>query len=78
MTGNKGEIMKEKKCFHCGEEKFGYGKQSSYGSIYPARVFSFNSQKLMHKICLNCGTVVRSYVLKPEKFIDDRDEQNES
>lgn len=69
--------MEDKKCFHCGDEKFGYGKQSNNGGVSPAHPFSFHSQKLMHVICLNCGTIVRSYVLKPEKFIYKKD-KNES
>lgn len=57
-------------CPCCGGNKFVTGKQDGYAEVYPEDAFiSFKSQKLYHDICINCGTVVRSYVKKPEKLI---------
>ena len=50
-------------------KKFALGKQDGYAEVYPAdKFFSFKSQKLYHEICLDCGTVVRSYIKNPEKL----------
>lgn len=56
-------------CPYCGGKKFALGVQNGYAEVYPAdKFFSFKSRKLYHEICLDCGTVVRSYVKKPEKL----------
>lgn len=56
-------------CPYCGGKKFALGVQDGYAVVYPAdKFFSFKSRKLYHEICLDCGTVVRSYVKNPEKL----------
>lgn len=56
-------------CPYCGGKKFVVGKQDGYAVISPENALTIlKSQKLYHEICLDCGTVVRSYVKKPEKL----------
>lgn len=60
----------QEKCPYCGNEEFIEGMQTAYGSVSPANeIFSFKSQVLYHKICLNCGTVVKSYVKNPSALV---------
>lgn len=60
----------QEKCPYCGNEEFIEGMQTGYGSISPANeIISFKSQVLYHKICLNCGTVVKSYVKNPSALV---------
>lgn len=69
--------MKKEKCPYCGNDKFVEGKQEGYGAVGPAnKTWTFKSQKLYHKICLNCGAVVKSYVEKPSKIMIKKEEQN--
>jgi predicted nucleic-acid-binding Zn-ribbon protein len=57
-------------CPYCGGTGFVIGKQEDYASVTPAdRALTLKSQKLYHIICLNCGSVVRSYVENPSKLI---------
>ena len=42
------------KCPYCGKEEFVTGKQKS--------------KAVYHEICVNCGTIVRSYVKNPENL----------
>lgn len=59
--------MKEEKCPYCGGKEFVEGKQSGYATVYPSnKTFTFKTQVLYHKICLNCGTIIRSYVKNPK------------
>ncbi len=63
-------MKNEEKCPYCGGEKFVEGKQEGYASVGPAnKTFTFKSQTLYHKICLNCGAVVKSYVKNPKKIV---------
>ncbi len=55
------------KCSHCGGQKFGEGYQSYQGRVQAMHGF-FKFSPLIHIICLECGTIVRSYVKKPSKF----------
>ena len=58
------------KCPFCGNDTFVEGAQDGYGSVTPAnKVWTFKAQKLIHVICLNCGTVVKSYVKNPKKLV---------
>jgi len=58
--------MKEEKCPYCGSTEFVEGRQTGYAAVEPAsKIFTFKSQALYHKICLNCGSVVKSYVKNP-------------
>ncbi len=53
------------KCQFCGNShNFVEAVQEGYARVsYSA----FGSQPLYHLICLDCGSVVRSYIKKPEK-----------
>ena len=54
------------KCPYCGKEEFVTGKQ---GAVYAGVKNSVLKERaLYHEICVNCGTVVRSYVKNPEKL----------
>ena len=63
-------MKKEEKCPYCGGEEFVEGKQDGYAAVGPAnKTLTFKSQRLYHKICLKCGTVVKSYVKNPKKIV---------
>lgn len=61
--------LKEEICSYCGSNDFVIGRHNGYGNVYPNKLISIRDQKLYHVICLKCGTVVRSYVKKPEKLV---------
>lgn len=61
--------LKEEKCNYCGGIEFVIGRHNGYGNVFPNKLISIKDQKLYHVICLNCGTVVRSFVKKPEKLV---------
>ncbi len=58
--------MENYTCPHCGNTRdFIEGKQNSYSNIW----FGFLKARIpRHIICLNCGTIVRSYIPKVEKL----------
>ena len=59
------------KCPWCGCEDVVYGAQADKGKVRPAKNVTFNEgQILIHVICKSCGTVLRSYVKKPEKLVE--------
>lgn len=55
-------------CPYCNGTQFVNGYQTFHGSVV-SKEGSFKSQELHHKICLSCGSVVRSYVIEPEKLL---------
>ena len=59
---NKREI-----CPYCGGTELVRGQQSGYAVVVRCKGLS-NGRKLIHLICRQCGTVVRSYVEDPEYF----------
>lgn len=62
-------MSKEEKCPYCGSLEFVEAKQDGYSCVAPIKTFTFKSQALYHTICLNCGSVVKSYVKKPRKLL---------
>jgi len=54
-------------CPKCGEKELGLGTQNGYAVIYPKGVMSFGSN-IEHLICTECGLIIESYVVKPDKF----------
>lgn len=61
-------MEKNYKCPWCGCEDMVYGVQTDKARIKPAKTITFVEEKLIHVICKQCGTIVRSYVEHPEKF----------
>lgn len=58
--------MENEICPHCGNTKdFIEGKQNNYSNIWFG---FFKGRAPIHVICLNCGTIVRSYVENIEKI----------
>ena len=56
-------------CPYCGCEEVVIGRQRSNAKVEPLeRHFVLREQELYHVICLKCGSVIRSYVKKPEKL----------
>lgn len=53
-------------CPYCGCKKTAVGVQSGYASIRRDKTFTLKSQALYHEICLDCGTVLRSFVKRPQ------------
>lgn len=69
-------MIKEEKCLYCGSEEFVEAKQDGYSSVAPIKAFTFKSQTLYHTICLNCGSVVKSYVKNPKKLLTKEKEKS--
>lgn len=63
-----------KKCPNCGNSDFIEGVQGGYAAVSPAsKTLTLKSQALYHVICVNCGTVVKTYVKNPKKLITKKD-----
>lgn len=58
--------MNNQKCHYCGASNFITAKQAGYANVMRGIM---KSEELHHEICLNCGTVLRSYVKNPERLI---------
>ena len=56
-------------CPKCGYKEFVEGSQMNYGAVWPNKIFTLRRESLHHIICLNCGTVVRSYVKNPHNLV---------
>jgi len=61
------EIHEIETCPYCGGTEFALGLQGGYAAVV-APEWKFAQTPIYHRVCLNCGTVVRSYVSKPEKL----------
>ncbi|RLY03641.1 hypothetical protein EAF07_04845 [Streptococcus hillyeri] len=59
--------MKNLVCTYCGGTEMVRGQQDGQGAIRKSG-WALSSQFLYHDICAKCGTVVRSFVEKPEKL----------
>lgn len=42
------------------------GGQSTYAKVQPNKALTLKGENLIHVICKNCGTVVRSYIENPQ------------
>jgi len=64
-------------CPFCGGTEFTKGLQQYQGAITSScRILK--SQTLYHIICMDCGSVVRSYVAKPEDLAPKKSKNSES
>ncbi len=63
------EEIKYEKCPHCGSKENVIGKQDGYAAITPNKIFTMKQEAIYHVICLNCGTIIRSYVKEPRKLV---------
>lgn len=63
-------------CPYCHKEEFVIGKQNGYATIRPNKKISLKEETIYHQICLNCGTVVRSYVKNPKNLLSSKKESN--
>lgn len=59
-------IEKTTTCPYCGCKKTAIGVMSGYANIRPNKTFTLKAQPLYHEICLDCGTVLRSFVKRPK------------
>ncbi|WP_407691413.1 transcription initiation factor TFIIIB [Robertmurraya mangrovi] len=60
-------MIKATECPKCGGKELGIGKQSGYAVMYPDNKMSLGSN-IEYVICTDCGFIIESYVIKPEKF----------
>jgi predicted nucleic-acid-binding Zn-ribbon protein len=61
-------MEQQEKCPYCGGTELVTAKQAP-GIESAKKWINFKGQLLYHIICLNCGTVVRSYVKEPRKLL---------
>ena len=62
-------MEKQEKCPYCGSTNNVIGIQDGYAAVSANKSLTFKSQRLYNVICLNCGTVIRSFVKNPERLI---------
>ena len=59
--------LKQDICPHCGGTETVIGKQFDRASVYRENAFMIlGGSPLFHVVCLDCGTVIRSYVKNPK------------
>ena len=58
--------QKQYVCPWCGGKDVVEGIQSTYAKVQPNKALTLKGENLIHVICKNCGTVVRSYVENPQ------------
>ncbi|ABK61742.1 MULTISPECIES: hypothetical protein [Clostridium] len=56
------------KCPYCDGTEFGEGYQDHQAKLLSKNNI-FKSAQIFHIVCINCGSIVHSYVNKPEIFI---------
>ena len=56
------------RCPYCGGTEFTEAFQAAYGAV-TATSNKLGGRALYHSVCLNCGSVVRSFVKEPEKLL---------
>lgn len=59
----------KERCPYCGSYRNVIGYQDGYGSVSANKTITFKSQRLYHIFCLDCGTLIRSFVVNPEKLV---------
>ena len=57
------------KCPHCGSCNNVIGKQSGYARVTANKCVTFKEQTLYHIICLDCGTIIRSFIKNPKRLV---------
>lgn len=55
-------------CPYCGKTEFVKGIQMEGNGIMPIKKLTLKAQPIYHIVCLNCGTIIRSYIKKPDKL----------
>lgn len=60
--------QKQYVCPWCGGKDVVEGIQSAYAKVQPNKTLTFKGESLVHVICKECGTVLRSYVKNPKIF----------
>ena len=58
--------QKQYVCPWCGGKDVVEGIQSTYAKVQPNKALTLKGENLIHAICKNCGTAVRSYVENPQ------------
>lgn len=67
----------EEKCPHCNRYENVLAVQQGYANLVPTnKIFTFKEEPLYHIVCLRCGTIIRSYVKNPKKFLVEKKEKN--
>lgn len=55
-------------CSKCECKEIGEGRQSGHAGVLPiGKIFPLSSA-IIHRICTNCGYVIKSYVENPTKY----------
>ena len=64
--------MDKKVCPKCGSTEIGQGKQYGQGRMCPINsIFMVNGSEIMADICTNCGYILETRVINPDKFKKD-------
>lgn len=63
------------RCPFCNGSEFVIAYQDAYGALTGESIWT--GAKLNHQICRTCGSVVRSYVDKPEKLLKRKNRKKE-
>jgi len=60
--------QKQDICPCCAGKNTIVAKQSGHGAIYRAKNLFGMGKALYHIVCLDCGTVIRSYIKDPQDW----------
>ena len=63
-------------CPYCGGVEIIESVQTGYGAITSTKNI-WGGCPLYHSVCRSCGSVVRTYVKKPEKLLKRKDRRND-
>lgn len=56
-------------CPHCGRRNFVLAEQVNDGNLTSRKVLTLQPGHLYHVVCLNCGTVVRTFIEDPSELL---------
>lgn len=56
-----------KECPYCGGTEFGEGRQRGHAKLVTS-TFALTGEDVYHTVCINCGSIVRSFIKGPENF----------
>ena len=68
--------IKITECPYCFGNEFVEGKQDSSHADMESTENMWYSGVIYHLVCLNCGSIVRSYVTNPEKMLKKKDRKD--
>ncbi|MDD4168880.1 MAG: transcription initiation factor TFIIIB [Desulfotomaculaceae bacterium] len=60
--------MSKIRCPYCGNNNIGKGKLGNHAALMPVGKIFTTGSAIIADVCIECGTIIRMTVEKPEKF----------